>query len=188
MRRPPTWRSDLTRIRVFSARSATSVQPLSALHFQTELGINAHPTGSAVCREVENTCSVVFNVHRAFQMPTTSPPKAGHDVINIHGTAPDIHRNTLRSCEDIDGQNPAASPSCTVYHRVTGYRCSDSRQVNTLDCERIRRLVFAFGTPGESPPTRREIRTETFSIFAATLQKLTQPLLRFIVGIKHHGS
>ena len=110
----PTWSSDLNRIRVFSARSATSVQPFPALHFQIELGINAHLTGSAICREVANTCSIVFNVHRTFQMPTTSPPKARHDVINIRGTAPDIHRNTLSSCEDTDDQNPAASPSCTL--------------------------------------------------------------------------
>ena len=87
-----TWKLDLDRtLRVFNVCSVTPARRSLTFHFQTEPGVDAHPTASDTHQDA------------------TNKPTIGSGVENAHTIISDIRRNKLKDREGADGRNQAVS-------------------------------------------------------------------------------
>jgi hypothetical protein len=124
-----TWTSDLDGVlRVFDVCSVTSLWRLLTFRFQTELGMNAHPTISDARQDAAGKHTTVPDVHPnrsnieaivpdvRCDVSSTNLTVSGipSDVANTGTVVSDVDRNKLKSREGADGRNQAVSTSRTL--------------------------------------------------------------------------
>jgi len=129
------WKAELARIlQVFNVCLVHPVRSLLTFRFQAQLVLNPHATVSDTFHDVANAHAIVSDVHHDsshINNNTTDVGRDGsntltvisgvrHDVVGTDPIVPevrndvspktavsDIHRNTLKTREDKDGQNRA---------------------------------------------------------------------------------
>jgi hypothetical protein len=110
-----TWKLEFNEIlRVFNVRPVVSAWSLLTSRFQTELVVTTWPTVPDTRHDFANTHTTTPDARHGTPDADNIVSGVRSEIVNKLTTASDIHRNKLRSREDVDGQKQAVSITHTL--------------------------------------------------------------------------